>query len=180
MLQKSFLDYYSRHEYPVLSTNEAFTRKLILDFKSGVEYSYKAFEELLAQYLYDTFGFDDMQSIYLMQVPAHSIGADVDRWCLFSHDMFFRYGIKSITSDVILSGNVGMTSHERRMALGYDDGERSNFWVLKPEKNINGRAFVIVDDIYTTGKSIQKVANYITEHGGNVIGYVTLAKTHTK
>lgn len=52
--------------------------------------------------------------------------------------------------------------------------KRGSLAAIRP---LNGARFLLVDDILTTGATLLEAGRAITEGGGNVVGYATLAET---
>lgn len=67
-----------------------------------------------------------------------------------------------------------------QVGLGREARERNLHGSLAPVRRLDGAAFVLVDDIVTTGATLFEARRAIHEGGGEVIGFATLAETRRR
>ena len=87
--------------------------------------------------------------------------SSTDRWQL-AGDLLLR------TRDT--HSQIGLTSHQRRANL------RGAFAVTRPE-DVNGRAVLLVDDVYTTGTTVSECARVLRRAGASQVWVATVART---
>lgn len=174
MLSHSFLTYYSRHQYPVLSPNEQAIRQLILDFKEGKDYACNLAEHYVINFLRAHFTDEELENLYFTPVPAATMDRSCDRWCIFTHEVcrelhtFNGYDEWCNLDDVT-------PSHITRGESGEDNGERARNYFFT--KDIKGQRIIVFDDIVTSGASIDTFCKALEEEGAEVVAVLTLAAT---
>lgn len=174
MIRYSFLTYYSRHEYPVLSTDLEALRRLILDFKAGVEYARQFALHYVGSYLRSHFTVEELREMYFIPMPAATMDSSCDRWCIFTHDLCRELGMRN-GYDVWCNSEDVEPSHVTRMKKGEDGQRTKNYFFTK---DIRGAKCVIFDDILSTGASLQQFYDTLTlEEGAEVVAAITLAST---
>lgn len=172
MKTTSFLTYYSRHEVPNLSRNEAAIRRLILDFKEGKDYAQEFVEEYVCEYLRATYSPEELRTIYFTPVPAATMDRSCDRWCIFTHDICRELG--TLNGYDLWCNHEDLTpTHVTRMENG-DDGNRPRNYFFS--EKVQGTRCIIFDDILSTGKTLATFAEALREEGAEVLEAVTLAK----
>ena len=172
MKTTSFLTYYSRHEVPNLSRNEAAIRRLILDFKEGKDYAREFVEEYVCEYLRATFTPEELRTIYFTPVPAATMDRSCDRWCIFTHDICRELG--TLNGYDLWCNHEDLTpTHVTRMENGDDGNRPRNYFFMK---DVQGARCIIFDDILSTGASLRVFAEALREEGAEVLEAVTLAK----
>lgn len=174
MLTNSFLTYYSRHEYPVLSTDLEALRRLILDFKAGVDYARDFALYYVCSYLRSIFTAEELRGMYFVPVPAATMDRSCDRWCIFTHDVCRELGMRN-GYDIWCNSEDVEPSHVTRMAKGEDGQRAKNYFFTK---EIEGAKCVVFDDIFSTGASLQLFCDtLIHEEHAEVVALITLATT---
>lgn len=172
MKTTSFLTYYSRHEVPNLSRNEAAIRRLILDFKEGKDYAQEFVEEYVCEYLRATYSPEELRTLYFTPVPAATMDRSCDRWCIFTHDICRELG--TLNGYDLWCNHEDLTpTHVTRMENGDDDNRPRNYFFMK---DVQGARCIIFDDILSTGKTLATFADALREEGAEVLEAVTLAK----
>lgn len=172
MKTTSFLTYYSRHEVPNLSRNEAAIRRLILDFKEGKDYAQEFVEEYVCEYLRATYSPEELRTIYFTPVPAATMDRSCDRWCIFTHDICRELG--TLNGYDLWCNHEDLTpTHVTRMENGDDGNRPRNYFFMK---DVQGARCIIFDDILSTGKTLATFADALREEGAEVLEAVTLAK----
>lgn len=68
------------------------------------------------------------------------------------------------------SSQTGLTSHQRRENI------RGAFAVAKPQ-DANGRQFLVVDDVFTTGTTVSECARVLRRAGASKVFVATVART---
>ena len=68
------------------------------------------------------------------------------------------------------SSQTGLTSHQRRANI------RGAFAVAKP-REVNGRQFLVVDDVFTTGTTVSECARVLRRAGASKVFVATVART---
>lgn len=172
MKTTSFLTYYSRHEVPNLSRNEAAIRRLILDFKEGKDYAQEFVEEYVCEYLRATYSPEELRTLYFTPVPAATMDRSCDRWCIFTHDICRELG--TLNGYDLWCNHEDLTpTHVTRMENGDDGNRPRNYFFMK---DVQGARCIIFDDILSTGKTLATFAEALREEGAEVLEAVTLAK----
>ena len=172
MKTTSFLTYYSRHEVPNLSRNEAAIRRLILDFKEGKDYAQEFVEEYVCEYLRATYSPEELRTLYFTPVPAATMDRSCDRWCIFTHDICRELG--TLNGYDLWCNHEDLTpTHVKRMENGDDGNRPRNYFFMK---DVQGARCIIFDDILSTGKTLATFAEALREEGAEVLEAVTLAK----
>ena len=172
MKTTSFLTYYSRHEVPNLSRNEAAIRRLILDFKEGKDYAQEFVEEYVCEYLRATYSPEELRTLYFTPVPAATMDRSCDRWCIFTHDICRELG--TLNGYDLWCNHEDLTpTHVTRMENGDDGNRPRNYFFMK---DVQGARCIIFDDILSTGKTLATFADALREEGAEVLEAVTLAK----
>ena len=172
MKTTSFLTYYSRHEVPNLSRNEAAIRRLILDFKDGKDYAQEFVEEYVCEYLRATYSPEELRTLYFTPVPAATMDRSCDRWCIFTHDICRELG--TLNGYDLWCNHEDLTpTHVTRMENGDDGNRPRNYFFMK---DVQGARCIIFDDILSTGKTLATFADALREEGAEVLEAVTLAK----
>ena len=62
-------------------------------------------------------------------------------------------------------------------ALGVESRSRNLAWSLRARQPLQGRRFILVDDVMTTGATLAEAARAIREAGGEVVAAATVAHT---
>ncbi len=80
----------------------------------------------------------------------------------------------------LLTNNLVRIRETQKQSMCTHDKRRENVkgaFVLKDGKVISGKAVMLVDDIYTTGSTLNECAGILLSHGATQVFSVTLAKT---
>jgi ComF family protein len=143
---------------------EGVTRRIVLTFKDGDRPELaRALAPALAAAI------ERMPPVPLLRVPSSPAsrrrrGYDPVR------ELVRAAGYRSVGGLRVRRGGV-------QKALGVADRARNRAGSMRSIRSLEGRRFVLVDDVLTTGATLDEAARAVREAGGEVVGAVALAFT---
>lgn len=137
---------------------------------------------LLAQLLHDNYCFSgtNKNKPLILSIPIH-----FKKWQIrgfnqahliakaFSHLSQIPYDQQVLTKNVFSNSQVGQNSRSRRKSL---KGTFSVNWLDKPIP----KQVILIDDVITTGSTVNEIATLLKEHGVHHITVITVAITLPK
>lgn len=143
--------------------------RMILGFKDGRN----VYTRWAARQLARALAFMDMTDYVIVCVPASTHYSHVRRWKLFSHLLSTMTGAEDGFQYVSVSG-----SRKRAHVTGeYELATNIKHYVHIDAEKLDGRKVLVIDDIYTTGRSSNAFIAALEAAGATVSMAMFLAKT---
>ena len=171
MIKYALYSYIPRRYWQKASFMEQDICRMIIGFKDGRNVYTRWAAQQFARVLAD----NDLSDVTVVCVPASTQCAHVRRWKKFSHllcqltgarDGFNRVQVIGCRKRAHVTGEYELATNIKH-CLHFDD----DFF--------NGRKVLVIDDIYTTGRSSHSFVNALQARGANVVGAIYLAKTRS-
>ncbi len=141
----------------------------ILAFKDGRN----VYSRWAAREMARTLAGNDLHDVIIVCIPASTKVANVRRWKRFSEMLCRLTGAKNGFERVTVSG-----SRKRAHVTGeYELATNIKHYVHIDDDYFRGRKVIVIDDIYTTGRSSQAFIGALEAAGCIVVMALYLAKT---
>ena len=172
MIKYALYSYIPRRQWQKVSFMEQDICRKIIGFKDGRN----VYSRWAAQQIAQVLAGNDMADVTIVCVPASTQSAHTRRWKRFSHllcqltgarDGFNRVQVIGCRKRAHVTGEYELATNIKH-CLNFDD----DFFY--------GRKVLVIDDIYTTGRSSRSFIGALQARGANVVGALFLAKTNTK
>lgn len=169
MIQYALYGYTPRRRWQRSCFEQRDISRMIIGFKDGRN----VYTRWAAQQFALVLAGNDMSDITIVCVPASTQCAHVRRWKKFSHllcqftgvrDGFNRVQVIGCRKRAHVTGEYELATNIKH-CLNFDD----DFFY--------GRKVLVIDDIYTTGRSSRSFIGALQARGANVVGALFLAKT---
>ena len=169
MIQFALYDYIPKRMLSRASFEEQDLCRMILGFKDGRN----VYSRWAARQMARTLAGNDLQGVIIVCIPASTKVANVRRWKRFSEMLCRLTGAVDGFDHIRVSG-----SRKRAHVTGeYELATNIKHYVHIDDDFFRGRKVIVIDDIYTTGRSSQAFIGAMEAAGSTVVMAVYLAKT---
>lgn len=169
MIKYALFSYIPRRYWRTASFDELDVSRMILGFKDGRN----VYSRWAARQLANSLAPMDLTGITIVCIPASTHCANVRRWKLFSCELCSLTGADNGFDHIRVSG-----SRRRAHITGeYELATNIKHFVDIDSSYFRNRKVLVVDDIYTTGKSATAFIGALEAAGASVPLAMFLAKT---
>lgn len=169
MIQFALFPYIPRRRQRRCSFEEQDLCRMILGFKDGRN----VYSRWAARQMARTLAGNDLHGVIIVCIPASTKVANVRRWKRFSEMLCRLTGAENGFERVTVSG-----SRKRAHVTGeYELATNIKHYVHFDDDYFRGRKVIVIDDIYTTGRSSQAFIGALEAAGCTVVMALYLAKT---
>lgn len=165
----TFFNYIPSNYLDMATLEEVFLHYTLLDFKDGKRVA----QDWAIRFVGNALGGKTRKDTVLVCIPGHDYKTTERRYGRFSEEVCMMCGCENGMPYIHVGDNMGKPSHLRR----FRSKEDALAHVQVDKGFFRGKKVIVFDDITTTGRTYNKMAEILCNAGANIIGALFLAKT---
>lgn len=162
-------NYFPKNRFPddKLESIDLMHRRMVFEFKDG--YNPEKFSKIISEALIQKFGKITLKTKTLLVVPASNKSKTDKRFRLFCEKVSITCGL--------INGYHILTNNDKEKTPKRLGGENDILPYINLNSSINGKDFIIIDDIRTSGKSSNDVNQLLKENGAKSTIFIYFGRT---